>query len=309
MNELDIVPGAVSLRDPQEILKEATERANVLAAMVEKSKSYIKIGGKKHLMVEAWITLAGFYGCSARIVATEEVEYGGVFGFKARARVTHDATGNIIAEADAICMHDESNWSGKPLHQVLSMAETRATSKALAMKFRSVVVLSGFQPTPAEELDDKKKSRTEKLAPAPVLPYGKSAKKKINDPTVPDEHLVWMVQSLTATMNKEERNKRFDETNIALIDAIEAELDHREAQQRSDPRDVGTASAAITGTRKPLTDHAWRDLIIMWESEYRTQLDAVKEELGVEDVDTLPAADRWGFFDAVQRRIGSGDTN
>jgi hypothetical protein len=299
MNELDIVPGAVSLRDPQEILKEATERANVLAAMVEKSKSYIKIGGKKHLMVEAWITLAGFYGCSARIVATEEVEYGGVFGFKARARVTHDATGNIIAEADAICMHDESNWSGKPLHQVLSMAETRATSKALAMKFRSVVVLSGFQPTPAEEMQDDKKSKTEKLPPAPVLPYGKSAKKKINDPTVPDEHLVWMVQSLTATMNKEERNKRFDETNIALIDAIEAELEHRAKAREAQ-------AAPAPAARKPLTDHAWRDLIIMWESEYRTQLDAVKDELGVEDVDALPAADRWGFFDAVQRRAGSG---
>jgi hypothetical protein len=306
MNELDIVPGAVSLRNPQEILAEATERANVLAAMVEKSKSYIKIGGKKHLMVEAWITLAGFYGCSARIVATEEVEYGGVFGFKARARVTHDATGNIIAEADAICMHDETNWSGKPLHQVLSMAETRATSKALAMKFRSVVVLSGFQPTPAEEMqDDKKSSKTEKLAPAPVLPYGKSAKKKINDPTVPDEHLVWMVQSLTATMNKEERNKRFDETNIALIDAIEAELEHRAEK----PLGTTPTAPAPTGARKPLTDHAWRDLIIMWESEYRTQLDAVKEELGVEEVDALPAADRWGFFDAVQRRAGSGETN
>jgi hypothetical protein len=306
MNELDIVPGAVSLRDPQEILKEATERANVLAAMVEKSKSYIKIGGKKHLMVEAWITLAGFYGCSARIVATEEVEYGGVFGFKARARVTHDATGNIIAEADAICMHDETNWSGKPLHQVLSMAETRATSKALAMKFRSVVVLSGFQPTPAEEMqDDKKSSKTEKLAPAPVLPYGKSAKKKINDPTVPDEHLVWMVQSLTATMNKEERNKRFDETNIALIDAIEAELEHRAEK----PLGTTPTAPAPTGVRKPLTDHAWRDCIMMWEDEHRAHFEAVKEELGVEEVDALPAADRWGFFDAVQRRIGSGETN
>jgi hypothetical protein len=198
-------------------------------------------------------------------------------------------------------MHDETNWSGKPLHQVLSMAETRATSKALAMKFRSVVVLSGFQPTPAEELDDKKKSRTEKLAPAPVLPYGKSAKKKINDPTVPDEHLIWMAQSLTATMKKEERNKSFDETNIAIIDAIEAELEHRAAKR--------TAQSAPPAARKPLTDHAWRDLIIMWESEYRTQLDAVKEELGVEDVDALPAADRWGFFDAVQRRAGSGETN
>lgn len=40
-----------------------------------------------------------------------------------------------------------------PMYQLLSMAETRATSKVHSMALRWIVVLAGFAPTPAEEAD------------------------------------------------------------------------------------------------------------------------------------------------------------
>jgi hypothetical protein len=296
----EILPGAVSLRPPQEIMDEAQERAKVLAKMVKDSNSYVTIGGNDHLRVEAWITLGGFYGCSARVVSTEEVEYGGIFGFKAKARVTHDATGTIISEADAICLQDEANWGNKPLHQLMSMAETRAVSKALGLKFRSVVVLSGFNPTPAEEMDGEKSAKPQKTAPAPVLPFGPSKGKKINDPAVPDDDLHKMQRAKEDRLAKADRDKKWDEADKAMIEAIKLELAHR--NQKALVQNM-ESTATPTDKRKPLTDHAWRDLIILWESEHKDAMDQAKRDLDVADVDSLPLNDRWGFFEAVDRQI------
>jgi len=50
-------------------------------------------------------------------------------------------------------MFNEPNWSDKPLAQVASMAGTRAASKALRIGLSWVVVLAGYNPTPAEEFE------------------------------------------------------------------------------------------------------------------------------------------------------------
>jgi hypothetical protein len=51
-------------------------------------------------------------------------------------------------------MFSERNWGNRTLNQVVSMAGTRAASKALRLMFSWVVVLAGYEPTPFEELDD-----------------------------------------------------------------------------------------------------------------------------------------------------------
>ena len=48
---------------------------------------------------------------------------------------------------------DESNWSSKPLFQLKSMAQTRACAKALRNVLAWVVVLAGYTPAPAEEME------------------------------------------------------------------------------------------------------------------------------------------------------------
>ena len=52
-----------------------------------------------------------------------------------------------------MCMDDESKWSDKPLFQLRSMAQTRAQAKALRNVLAWVVVMAGYAPTPAEEMD------------------------------------------------------------------------------------------------------------------------------------------------------------
>ena len=53
-----------------------------------------------------------------------------------------------------MCLNDEPNWKKKPLFQLRSMAQTRASSRVYASVFRFVTVLAdNVAGTPAEELD------------------------------------------------------------------------------------------------------------------------------------------------------------
>jgi hypothetical protein len=58
----------------------------------------------------------------------------------------------MISSAEASCLRDEPNWRTKPEYQLKSMAQTRASAKALRNVLAWVVVLAGYKPTPAEEM-------------------------------------------------------------------------------------------------------------------------------------------------------------
>ena len=61
-------------------------------------------------------------------------------------------------------MMDEKQWKTKPFHQVASMAQTRAASKALSNVFRWVVILGSVaEGTPAEEMENEENGKTANL--------------------------------------------------------------------------------------------------------------------------------------------------
>lgn len=109
--------------------------------------------GKEYLLYEAWTTLARFFNLTPKIEWTRPIMMDGkIFGWEARAVVV-DEEGKEVASAEAMCAKDEKNWSSKPFYALRSMAQTRAIAKALRSIFSWVVVLAGFAPTPAEEMD------------------------------------------------------------------------------------------------------------------------------------------------------------
>ena len=54
--------------------------------------------------------------------------------------------------AESMCSRDEGHWKDSDEYAIRSMAQTRATSRALASVLRLVVSLAGFSGTPAEEM-------------------------------------------------------------------------------------------------------------------------------------------------------------
>lgn len=263
------------LRNPSDILREATIRATALKEIVTKTNASLKIGKNEHLRIEAWITIGQFYNCTARCKETEAIEVDGVPGFKARAQLTHDETGMVLGEAEAYCMRDEDRWNTRskyewqngsqvkvgeervPTFQLASMAQTRAMSKVLASKFRWVVVLAGYAATPAEEMtgneylqeDKPSSSHSKKSRPAPKLAFGRSKGKEITDTSVPNEDLAWMLDYIAKNVGSEKR-KQYERQDREMMSALEAELKKREGSSKPQP--------------PAMDDDAWVDCCRMW---------------------------------------------
>lgn len=149
--ELIVAPPTSLTGDPKEIVKEASKAAKVLMDIVSKNKWAVQIQGKKYLQFEAWQTLGKFYGYTVRVEEAKHVEFGNIAGFEARA-VVLDGQGREIGGAESICMNDEPTWKNRPLYALKSMAQTRASAKALRHILAWVAVLAGYAATPAEEV-------------------------------------------------------------------------------------------------------------------------------------------------------------
>lgn len=61
-------------------------------------------------------------------------------------------SGQIVGAAVARCLREERNWKSRDEFALLSMAQTRATAKALRLPLGFVMSLAGFDATPAEEM-------------------------------------------------------------------------------------------------------------------------------------------------------------
>jgi len=145
-----------------EMMNNAVHKAKRIAQIVNNQQLYTQIGGKKHLDYEAWLTVAASYGARPSIEWTKEIieKDGEVGGFVARACLIDMASGTKFSFVEHECSREESSWAERDRYALLSMAETRAASKACRMAFAWVVVLSGegFATTPSEEMIDKKQN-------------------------------------------------------------------------------------------------------------------------------------------------------
>jgi hypothetical protein len=164
-------------RKPSEVLSQAKEAATALKGVIAGKAKPVIIQGEQYLEFEDWQTVGRFYGVTAKVVSTAPIDLGGVQGFEARAVVLRNADGMELSAADSMCLNDEANWKNRPLFMLRSMAQTRACAKALRNVLAWVVVLAGYRPTPAEEmqgvgekkppLQDPQKKANGQAAPAP----------------------------------------------------------------------------------------------------------------------------------------------
>lgn len=139
-------------RSPGTVIEEARQAAAELQKVVAQKKRPVIINNEQYLEFEDWQTVAKFYGVTAKIRSTQYVQYGDAVGFEATADAVHIKTGQAISTAESMCLNDESKWKDRDLFQLKSMAQTRAAAKALRNVFAWVVVLAGYNPTPAEDM-------------------------------------------------------------------------------------------------------------------------------------------------------------
>jgi hypothetical protein len=151
--------GVVHGDAPAELVRRATEAADVLAKVIEDKKLYSSIQGKRYVRVEGWTSLAVLLGCLPREVSITRREDG---TYEAVVELARMSDGAVLTRASAECGMDETKWAKGPDYARRSMAATRATSKACRLAFSWVMVLAGFAATPLEEMigvvEDKKET-------------------------------------------------------------------------------------------------------------------------------------------------------
>lgn len=133
--------------DPGKVIEAATAAAKPLADVVRKQKLTATISGREHVRVEGWTLLGSMLGVFPVCVWTRKLDDGWEARVEARTRA-----GEVVGAAEAECLRSERTWKDRDDYALRSMAQTRATSKALRQPLGFVMQLAGFDATPAEEM-------------------------------------------------------------------------------------------------------------------------------------------------------------
>lgn len=140
--------------DPVEVLEKAARCADALKGVIDQKRLYKRIGNKDHVLVEGWATCGAMLGLTAATVWSRPLgEVVSEKGHDWEARVeVRTLDGRVIGAAEAMCTRKEQTWKSRDDYALRSMAQTRATSKALRGPLGFIVTLAGYSATPAEEM-------------------------------------------------------------------------------------------------------------------------------------------------------------
>ena len=130
---------------PQQVVDQATQMSKVLQQVIDDRKLFTLIQGKKHVQVEGWTTLGAMLGVFPVIEWSRSVvdAEGEPTGWEARC-VVKRPDGAVIGDAEAQCTRSEKMWSKRDDYALRSMAQTRATSKAMRLPLAWVMTLAGY---------------------------------------------------------------------------------------------------------------------------------------------------------------------
>lgn len=140
-------PTLFNTDDPAEVVARATRTAEPLAQVVRKQGLAVNISGREHVKVEGWTLLGSMLGVFPVCTWTRKLDNGWEARVEART-----IGGALVGAAEAECLRSESKWTDRDDYALRSMAQTRATSKALRQPLGFVMQLAGFEATPAEEM-------------------------------------------------------------------------------------------------------------------------------------------------------------
>ena len=133
--------------EPVKVIERAAAIATALSTVLRQQRLTSNIQGKEYVRVEGWTLLGSMLGVFPIIVWTRRTEDGWEARVEART-----LSGAMVGAAEASCDRTEDSWVDRDDYALRSMAQTRATSKALRLPLGFVVTMAGFEATPAEEV-------------------------------------------------------------------------------------------------------------------------------------------------------------
>ena len=189
ITDIEVATTNAIATNPRQATQEAKEWAESLMHVVDtaiddkgKPTMYVNLKGNKYLKVEAWELIGKFAGVSAQTQSVNAVHENDKWqGYEAHVILVDKNTGQPIGGgAMAYCGEDENVAQGQyteggKRNAVMSMAQTRATSKAFRLNFAFVAQLGGYDSTPYDEATDEMKGipkpKQEVITPTPAPQY------------------------------------------------------------------------------------------------------------------------------------------
>lgn len=163
-----VAPAGLFATDkPREVIAKAVEVADALMEVVRKKGWAKKIQGREFLELPAWQTIGAMLSVTPFCEWSRPIEG----GWEARV-VVRKSDGAEIAAAEAQCTRSERTWSSRDDYAIRSMAQTRATSKALRSALGFIAAIAGFEDTPAAEMPDEKPEPEKPAAPESPAVWG-----------------------------------------------------------------------------------------------------------------------------------------
>lgn len=135
--------------------------AVVLKAHVVKSELYTNIKGKNYAHVEGWQFAGGLLGLYPKVTKVISLSNDKEIKWFAKVNVVDKKNKEVVSTGYALCSNKEQNRKGFDEYAILSMAQTRAIGKAYRNILGWVMKLSGYESTPAEEMNGREESLTD----------------------------------------------------------------------------------------------------------------------------------------------------
>ena len=210
--------------NPADRMHQMAETAAIIAEPV-RARHTVTISGRQHVRVEGWTMLGALLGVHPYLVwsrpsSTRRRRSAG----KPESKPAPDPV-KSSASAEAMCTRTEKTWAGRDDYALRSMAQTRATAKAMRQPLGFIITLAGFDATPAEEMPSSETFKAP--AAAGGLPITEPQQKKIyllRDKLV--KAGVFTQQAYDESMSKLYGTQRVNELNREqareLIDRLEA---------------------------------------------------------------------------------------
>lgn len=165
--------GLFATDNPREVIKQAVDVADALMDVVRKKGWAKRIQGREFLELPAWQTIGAMLSVTPFCEWSRPIEN----GWEARV-VVRKSDGVEIAAAEAQCTRSERTWSNRDDYAIRSMAQTRATSKALRSALGFIAAIAGFADTPAAEMPEEEAPRSNEPPESPAV-FGAKLCRKI----------------------------------------------------------------------------------------------------------------------------------
>lgn len=148
---LAVADQPVAINSPRRLIS----FAETLKRFIAERELYTTIGGKAYVHVEAWQFAGAAMGIVPVVTSSDRIQTKDPDEIKYRASVElHRLDNNqIVGAGVAYSSSKESRKRNFEEYAIASMAQTRAVSKAFRNVFGWLMKVSGYEATPAEEMD------------------------------------------------------------------------------------------------------------------------------------------------------------